>query len=811
MEFSTEQLAQVLHGTYHGNQDIIDITDISIDSRSLQNTNGILFFALQGIHHNAHLYIDELVNKGVAFFVVEENPAVENEKISFFKVKDSKKALQNFVAYYRGLFHIPVIGITGSNGKTIVKEWLNFLLGPFYNIIKSPKSYNSQVGVPLSVIGINEQHTLGIFEAGISLPGEMHVLEKVIQPTIGVLTSIGTAHDEGFTSATQKLEEKLKLFAHVRMLICEHRKDVLARINTGITVWDWSFETVEARVHLFLETPNTIKVTSAGNSFDITIPFSDAASLQNIATCITVLLAMQISPEHIQQYVPKLYKIEMRLQVLNGKQQCTLIDDSYSSDYQSLKIALDFLEQQKTHQQKTVILSDIFQSGFPEEVLYDKVARLLHQNRISRVIGIGEQISHYLADVKQFQGFPDTQAFLTDFNMNSFRNETILIKGSRSFAFEKIVTELEEKTHETVLEINLDAISHNLNFYKSKLNPGTKIMVMVKAFGYGNGSYEIAKHLAHHKVDYLGVAFADEGVELRKAGITIPIIIMNPEHSAFSSMIAYQLEPEIYSLNELDAFLKEAQTHNLYQYPIHIKLNTGMNRLGFVEEDFDKLTEILKYTNLVKVESIFSHLATSDIPEEKTFTLQQIRLFEKWAGYLKTSLHIQPLLHILNTSGIYHFNEYQNDMVRLGIGLYGVGNNLQENEQLQNVATLKTVILQINHIHTGDSVGYGRRFKAHENRKIATIPIGYADGIRRSYGNGKGYVLIHEKKAPIIGTICMDMLMVDITHIQAKPGDEVIIFGNNLRITEIAKIWATIPYEVMTAISQRVKRIFYKE
>ena len=812
MEFSTGQLAQVLQGTYHGTQDIINIKDISIDSRSLQNTNGILFFALHGTHHNAHLYIDELINKGVAFFVVEEHHPPENENISFFKVKDSKKALQDFVAYYRSLFSIPVIGITGSNGKTIVKEWLNFLLSPFYTIIKSPKSYNSQVGVPLSVIGINEQHTLGIFEAGISLPGEMSALEKVIQPTIGILTSIGTAHDEGFNAAGQKLEEKLKLFAHVQLLICEHRKDVLSQITPGIAVWDWSFEPdTEARIHFLLENPQTVKVISAGGSFDVTIPFSDPVSLQNTATCITVLLAMEIAAEHIQQYIPKLYKVEMRLQVLNGKQQCTLVDDSYSSDYQSLKIALDFLEQQKTHQQKTVILSDIFQSGFSEEVLYSKVAELLHQNRISRVIGIGGQISKYLADVKQFQGFPDTQTFLTDFNMNSFRNETILIKGSRSFAFEKIVTELEEKTHETVLEINLDAISHNLNFYKSKLNPGTKIMVMVKAFGYGNGSYEIAKHLAHHKVDYLGVAFADEGVELRKSGITIPIIIMNPEHSAFSSMIAYQLEPEIYSLNELDAFLKEAQTHNLYQYPIHIKLNTGMNRLGFAEADFNELIEILKHTNLVKVESIFSHLATSDMPEEQTFTLHQIRLFEKWAGQLKNSLQIQPLLHILNTSGIYYFNSYQNDMVRLGIGLYGVGNNVQENEQLQNVATLKTVILQINHIHNGDSVGYGRRFKAHENRKIATIPIGYADGIRRSYGNGKGYVLIHGEKAPITGTICMDMLMVDVTHINAKPGDEVIIFGNDLRITEVAKIWDTIPYEVMTAISQRVKRIFYKE
>ena len=444
-------------------------------------------------------------------------------------------------------------------------------------------------------------------------------------------------------------------------------------------------------------------------------------------------------------------------------------------------------------------------------MLYQKVAQLLNQNHVTRVIGIGNKIGTHLTNVPQFQSYPDTETFLNDFNLRSFRSETILIKGSRSFQFEKIVAELEEKTHETVLEINLDAISHNLNFYKSKLKPTTKVMVMVKAFGYGNGSYEIAKLLAHHQVSYLGVAFADEGVELRKAGIKIPIMVMNPENSAFSTMIAYNLEPEIYNRAELESFLQIAENQNLYNYPIHLKLNTGMNRLGFVEKDFDALINLLKQTNLVQVASIFSHLATSDMPEEKKFTLQQIQKFKKWSAYLKEELRIQPLLHILNTSGIYNFSEYQMDMVRVGIGLYGVGNDLDEDTQLQNVATLKTVVLQINDVEKDATVGYGRRFIAERKSKIATIAIGYADGIRRSYGNGKGYVLVNNQKAFIAGTICMDMLMIDVTNMDVKVGDEVIVFGNDLRITEVAKLWETIPYEVMTAISQRVKRIFYKE
>ena len=808
MKIETSILSDVLQTIAPTTKKELNVLDISIDSRSLRNTENTLFFTLKGNNHNAHDFLNDLYAKGVRYFVVSQDVSLPTDAV-VFKVDDALRALQRFVAFYRKKYTFPVIGITGSNGKTIVKEWLNQLLLPFYNIIKSPKSYNSQVGVPLSVIAINDEHNLGIFEAGISKPNEMDFLEAIIQPTIGILTNIGPAHNEGFSTKEEKLQEKIKLFKNADVLISEKTDLIAANKSEKVQWFTWSFTEV-ANVQ-FKKIDTILKVNFENTEFSVDLPFTDLASVQNIATCITTMLFLKVDTNYIVQAIPQLQTVQMRLQVKKGINDCLLIDDSYSSDYQSLKIALDFLEQQKTHQQKTVILSDIFQSGFTPEVLYQKVAQLLNQNHVTRVIGIGNKIGTHLTNVPQFQSYPDTETFLNDFNLRSFRSETILIKGSRSFQFEKIVAELEEKTHETVLEINLDAISHNLNFYKSKLKPTTKVMVMVKAFGYGNGSYEIAKLLAHHQVSYLGVAFADEGVELRKAGIKIPIMVMNPENSAFSTMIAYNLEPEIYNRAELESFLQIAENQNLYNYPIHLKLNTGMNRLGFVEKDFDALINLLKQTNLVQVASIFSHLATSDMPEEKKFTLQQIQKFKKWSVYLKEELRIQPLLHILNTSGIYNFGEYQMDMVRVGIGLYGVGNDLDEDKQLQNVATLKTVVLQINDVEKDATVGYGRRFIAERKSKIATIAIGYADGIRRSYGNGKGYVLVNNQKAFIAGTICMDMLMIDVTNMDVKVGDEVIVFGNDLRITEVAKLWETIPYEVMTAISQRVKRIFYKE
>ena len=790
------------------------IDSISIDSRSLQNSNSTLYFALLGPNHDGHHYVAELLEQGVTNFVVTYIPSNLQGKANFLVVENTLQALQTFAAAYRSDFDFPVIGITGSNGKTIIKEWLNFLLSPDYNIIRSPKSYNSQVGVPLSVLGINEKHNLGIFEAGISTTNEMENLQRIIKPTIGIFSNIGSAHDEGFHDAGEKIKEKLKLFSSVDVLIMNKNRTIEAFLNPKIKTFTWSSDIGKADVFVIAkESPDKteLKITYQKLCFTITIPFADQASIENALQCLMVMLYFNYDQDIIQQRMLQLFPVEMRLKVKNGSNNTTLIDDSYSSDFQSLKIALDFLESQKQFKKKTLILSDIFQSGLVTEELYSQVSHLIVSNKINRVIAIGKTISGYKSKFPNCLAFESTEKFLAAIETIPFENETILIKGARHFSFEEIVAYLEEKTHETVLEINLNAISHNLNFYKSKLNPETKLMVMVKAFGYGNGGFEIAKLLSHHKVDYLGVAFADEGIALRTAGISLPIMVMNPESTSFSSIIQHQLEPEIYSIKGLTAFLKIAEQKKLKNFPIHIKLDTGMHRLGFEEENVPELISKLKENNTVEVKSILSHLAASDDMKHIDFTLSQIKLFEKLASAISKELNIKPILHTLNTSGISNFPQAQLDMVRLGIGLYGVSNDEDEQKLLENVGTLKSIISQIRTIQAGESVGYSRRFIADKPTKIATIPIGYADGISRHWGNGVGYVLIKNKKAPIVGSICMDMLMVDVSEIDCKEGSEVILFGENLSVSFIAKQLTTIPYEIMTSISQRVKRVFYRE
>jgi alanine racemase len=822
MSINLKNLVSVLEAKWIGTEAAIFIDHISIDSRSLQNGSQTLFFALSGVNNDAHLYISELIDKGVQNFVVQYIPESFEGKANFLVVKNTLNALQHFAAYYRHLFDFPIIGLTGSNGKTIVKEWLNFLLSPDYNIIRSPKSYNSQVGVPLSVIAINEKHNLGIFEAGISTVNEMDKLEKIIKPTIGVLTNIGTAHDEGFLNLIQKIDEKLLLFKDCPVIIYQKNETVDSCLSQFAAeymlhprkLFSWSFMDKTADVFILKkENKNDktrIEYQYKNEIFDLEIPFQDSASIENAISCLLVLLHFEYDAATIQNRMQMLYPVEMRLEVKNGINNCSIIDDSYSSDFQSLKIALDFLESQKKNASKTVILSDIFQSGFSNEELYSKVAQLISDNKINRVIGIGSTISSFRDKFSNCITFQNTAEFMAHFESLNFANETILIKGARSFQFEEIVTLLEEKTHETILEINLDSISHNLNFFKSKLANDVKIMVMVKAFGYGNGGLEIAKLLEHHKVDYLGVAFADEGISLKNGGIKLPIMVLNPESTSFPSIIQYQLEPEIYSVKGLNAFLKIAREKNLKDFPIHIKLDTGMHRLGFEENTLNELIQTLKGNTTVKVQSVLSHLATSDDMNHYDFVISQIKLFEKLSSRLISELNINPIRHILNTSGISNFPDAQFNMVRLGIGLYGVSNDPAEQKYLENVGTLKSIISQVRTIPAGDSVGYGRRFMAEKPTKIATIPIGYADGISRLWGNGVGYVLIKNQKASIVGSVCMDMLMVDVTEIDCKEGDSVIIFGESPTVTEIADALKTIPYEILTSISQRVKRVFFR-
>ncbi|WP_293870609.1 bifunctional UDP-N-acetylmuramoyl-tripeptide:D-alanyl-D-alanine ligase/alanine racemase [Flavobacterium sp.] len=814
MTQTIRNIIPIIKAIWVGKNDVAIIDGISIDSRSLQNDENTLFFCLKGPNHDGHEFIEELIFKGVQYFVVTHIPQSFEENANFLVVENTLDALQKFAKYYRSLFEFPIIGITGSNGKTIIKEWLNFLLSPDFNIIRSPKSYNSQVGVPLSVLGINEKHNLGIFEAGISTTNEMEKLQKIIQPTIGILTNIGSAHDEGFSSVGEKIKEKLKLFSSVNVLILNKNKTIIAFVNPKIKTFSWCSDDKSADV--FITKKNSeelteLQVTYREDTFPIIIPFQDQASVENAIQCMMVMLYFGYNQKAIQTRMAQLYPVEMRLKVKTGIYNCTLIDDSYSSDFQSLKIALDFLENQKQHKKKTLILSDIFQSGLSNDTLYSQVSQLIISNKITRVIGIGETISLYKNKFINCITFKDVAAFTNAFDNLNFENETILIKGARDFHFEEIVSMLEEKTHETVLEINLNSISYNLNFYKSKLKPKTKMMVMVKAFGYGNGGFEIAKLLEHHKVDYLGVAFADEGISLKNAGINVPIMVLNPESTSFAAIIQHQLEPEIYSIKGLKAFLKIAEQKKLKKFPIHIKIDTGMHRLGFEEENISDLIQVLKSNETVQIKSILSHMATSDDLKHDTFSKLQISLFEKLSSRIMTELNVKPILHTLNTSGITNYPEAQYDMVRLGIGLYGISNDLEEQKELEIVGTLKSVISQIRTIDKDESVGYGRRFIATETTKIATIPIGYADGIRRSWGQGVGYVMINGKPAKIIGSICMDMLMVNVTSIDCKEGNTVVIFGENPTVNFIAKQLNTIPYEILTSISQRVKRVFFRE
>jgi alanine racemase len=655
---------QTIQSVRHGDFDNDDLDAVSIDSRSLQNGVQTLFFALVGVQHDAHDYIHDLILFGVRNFVVATIPAGCEGSANFYVVPNTLIALQEFAAFYRTLFQIPIIGLTGSNGKTIVKEWLNFLLAPDYNIIRSPKSYNSQVGVPLSVVAINEKHNLGIFEAGISTRGEMQNLEKIIKPTIGVLTNIGTAHDEGFTNTIEKIKEKVLLFQNAEVLIYEKKETVEQHLPPDIQRFSWSFSDPLASVLVtqqMKDSNTTLHIHYGEVVFEVKIPFFDEASIENAISCIVVLLFLKVEVATIQERIAHLYPVEMRLKLKNGINNCNIIDDSYSSDFQSLKIALDFLENLKQSKKKTIIVSDIFQSGLPLEELYDKVTHLIKVNNIDRVIAIGETISRFKDKFTNALFFKNTAEFIAAISQLDFYNETILIKGARTFQFEEIVYLLEEKTHETVLEINLNAISHNLNFFKAKLKTNVKIMVMVKAFGYGNGGLEIAKLLEFNKVNYLGVAFADEGIALKKGGIKVPIMVLNPESTSFSAIIKHKLEPEIYSLKGLYAFLKIANQKGLEDFPIHIKMDTGMHRLGFEAATIDELILALQGNKTVKVKSILSHLATSDDPSQHDFARSQIALFEQLSSKLMAQLPNIPLRHILNTSGISNFQDAQYD------------------------------------------------------------------------------------------------------------------------------------------------------
>jgi alanine racemase len=796
--------------------DIISV--LLTDSRKINVGAEGLFFALSG-RRNGHEFIAEAFAAGVRNFVVKEGPEIKLPGANFLIVIDVLQALQTLTRHHRERFNLQVIGITGSNGKTIVKEWLYQLMAADKNIVRNPKSYNSQIGVPLSVWQINEKSELGIFEAGISLPGEMDTLEAIIKPGIGVLTHLGTAHDEGFETTRDKVLEKLKLFKHCSLLI--HNYDQLADYQKDIpatTCFTWSRVFKQVDLYVFSETVIKknyyLRAQYKGQEIECLIPFLDQASVENAIICWATLLAIGYSPVETDKRLERLSPVSMRLELKTGINDCSVIDDSYNSDIHSLEIALDFLNQQNQQKKKTLILSDIYQSGLQEDALYKQVAALIKSKKVDKFIGVGQALlSHqdYL-DIAEKYFYADTNELLNNLLTIGFKSETILIKGSRSFEFESISRALVQKTHETVMEINLNAILNNLNYYKSKLRPGVKLMAMVKAFSYGSGTFELANMLQYNKVDYLAVAYTDEGIGLRQAGISMPIMVLNAEQSAFDKLVEYKLEPVLYSFGLFDDFIKYVQRNDIVNYPVHLKIDTGMHRLGFEPMDIEMLCDLLEKNKFLRIVSAYSHLAASEAPEHDAFTQTQIDKFEKATSQIEDSLGYKVIKHISNTSGITRWPSAQFDMVRLGIGLYGVDAAIPaDNAALQPITTLKTSISQVKKIPAGETVGYGRKGMLSRDGKIATVRIGYADGYLRAFGNGVGKMYVNGIVAPTVGNIAMDMCMIDVTEIDAHEGDEVIVFNETHRIEDLATQIGTIPYEILTNISQRVKRVYFYE
>lgn len=822
--FSFQEIAEIVSGQILSLDDIEGrIKDILIDSRKFIKPDNCVFIALVSKKNNGHNYIDEAYSQGIRNFIVSEQ--IGNfEDINCIQVENTLEALQKLTAFHRKQFDIPVIGITGSNGKTIIKEWLYQLISPDQKIIRSPKSFNSQVGVPLSVWQLKPDHQMGIFEAGISEPDEMGRLQTIINPSIGIFTNIGPAHSENFINTIQKAGEKLKLFTKVDTLIYStdypEIQEVIIRseILNSIKTFTWSKKNEADLLIKKVENLQSKSVLSGvykNTPISISIPFTDVASIENAIHCWATMLYLDYDNATISQRMELLQPIAMRLELKEGINHCSIINDSYNSDINSLNIAIDFLNQQNQHKNKTIILSDILQSGQNEEELYGEIAIMLEKKGVNKIIGIGSAIQKQ-ADKFQIEKafFPGTEQFLKNYSFASFQNESILLKGARIFEFEQISQALQQKAHETVLEVNLNALIHNLDYFRRKINPETKIMAMVKAFSYGSGSFEIANILQYHRIDYLAVAYADEGVELRKAGIQVPIMVMNPDEQSFDAIINHNLEPEIYNFRSLNLLLDAIQANIIptnKPVKIHIKLDTGMHRLGFMPNEIDQLIEMLLTNKYIFVQSVFSHLSSSEKSDDDEFTSFQIQQFDQMAEKIKAGSEHYIMKHILNSAGISRFPSAHFDMVRLGISLYGISSIPSDISQLNNVSTLKSSISQIKTIPAGESIGYNRSWMTNKETTIAIIPVGYADGLNRKLSNGKGHLYINGKSVPLIGNICMDMCMVDVSEIEAKEGDDVIIFGKDHPLTEHAQALDTIAYEVLTGISRRVKRVYYHE
>lgn len=815
MNYTVDQIANITNATVIGDGNLM-IKNIAFDSRIIYSTKNTAFIAINTSKNSGEKFIESAIDRGITI-VISEHHFPQFENITWIIIENSVEFLQKLSKYHFENSHLRSIGITGSNGKTILKEWLYQCLWNEFPTVKSPKSFNSQIGLPLSLLQINEAHKLGIFEVGISKPNEMEKLEGIFQPQIGLLTHIGTAHLANFRSEEDLVDEKIKLFKDSEVIIYNgdnilvHKK--INDLYSSKKLISYGFKnTNEVYFKNNISKDEIVIVKYFDEEISFPVHQKDEATLTNALALVTVLKELDIKNEKIIEKINALKAVEMRLEAIEGQKNNIVINDSFNLDLDSLKTALQFLNEYKKSK-RSLVLTDIVGVNSNSKELYEEVSELVNEQKFDSVFLIGDEISKFNALFKaKTHTFIHTQELIDSKYLIEIENQIILLKGARKFEIEKLKDLLELRKHDTVLEINLNALLHNINYHKSLLKPATKMMAMVKANSYGLGSYEISEFLQHHHIDYLGVAFVDEGVELRKKGITIPIIVMNPEQHSYETVIEYNLEPEIYSFRVLELFYKAVQRSGYdKKYPIHIKLETGMHRLGFKDLELDQLSEILSDKNL-KVQSIFSHLSSADIPDEKEFTLDQLKTFEKNSSYLIEKLGYSPIRHILNSSGITNYTEHQYDMVRIGIGMLGESPNKEVQKQLHSVVSFKTVISQISLVEDGESVGYSRRFKADHPTKIATIPVGYADGIPRSIGNQIGNVGVNKAFAPIVGSICMDMMMINIDHIpNVKEGDTVTVFNAKPSLKEFAEYCKTITYEVLTSISPRVKRIYVKD
>ena len=825
MKYTIEKITTLIGARRIGQNDA-NVGWILTDSRSLCFPEETLFFAIRTQRNDGHNYIPELYRRGVRNFVVETVPADADSgfrNANFLKVTNTLAALQRLAERHRDEFDIPVVGITGSNGKTMVKEWLYQLLSQKMVVTRSPKSYNSQIGVPLSVWLIDEHTQVALLEAGISQTGEMDKLRDIIQPTIGVLTSMGQAHQENFRSMDEKCMEKLQLMHDAKVVVYNSDDEVVSRCMRrsgykGQRV-AWSKEDPQAALYV-KETVTKGNMTTVHYIYNKVeegtyhLPFIDEASVECSLACAATALYLGLDKEALDVRMSQLEPVAMRLEVKEGQRGCTLINDSYNSDVSSLDIAIDFMSRRPDHngRKRTLILSDIQQSGQQPSQLYRTVSELAEKRGVEKFIGIGPELKENAGEIRidEKYFFADVEKFVQSEVFGALCDEVILIKGARQFGFDHITEQLEQKVHETILEVNLNAVVANLNHYRSLMKPTTKIVCMVKADAYGAGAVEVAKTLQDHRVDYLAVAVADEGVTLRKNGITSNIMIMNPEMTAFKTMFDYELEPEVYSFRLMDALIKAAEKEGITGYPVHIKLDTGMHRLGFDPlRDIDGVIDRLKRQNAIIPRSVFSHFVGSDSDDFDNFSARQFQLFDEASTKLQAAFDHKILRHICNSAGIEHFPERQLDACRLGLGLYGIDS--RDNHILNTVSTLKTTILQLRQVPKEETVGYSRKGILERDSTIAAIPIGYADGLNRHLGRGRGYCLVNGQKAPYVGNICMDVAMIDVTGIDCKEGDTVEIFGEHLPVTVLSDILDTIPYEVLTGISGRVKKVYFQD